>query len=195
MTDTNTFVNTYIDVILGTTHTQINEIVQLKTQLRLAEMQTQQLIQQISQLNDENQKLVEGSIHSARSAASRDDEIKVLNERLIALNDEMNGYKTKASHIDTFAKNIASRDDEIKVLNERIIAISEEMNGYKTKASHVDTFAKQVTELKERLKKTEHVEQTDSLKVNTPKVLYNLPEPMPVAYPLTEVKKEIEDDF
>lgn len=114
MTDTNTFINTYIDVILGTTHTQINEIVHLKTNLKLAEIQVQQLVQQITQLNDENQKLVEGSMHSARSAAARDDDIKILNERILALTDEVNAYKTKASHIDTFTKQITDLKKQLQ---------------------------------------------------------------------------------
>ena len=148
--DQTKFLNTYIDVILSTAHEQINSIVQLKTNLRIAEDNVKELSTHIENIDKEKQELIQRIDSEVRVNADRDEVIKKLNERIEVLSGEVDGYKQKASHVDTFAQQIVLLKQELEV-------VSGEVDGYKQKASHVDTFAQQIVLLKQELEKTQKI--------------------------------------
>lgn len=111
--DQSKFLNTYIDVVLTTTHEQINSIVQLKTNLRIAEDNIKELSTHIENIEKEKQELIERINSEVRTSADRDEAIKKLNERIEVLSGEVDGYKQKASHVDTFAQQIVLLKNEL----------------------------------------------------------------------------------
>lgn len=111
--DQSKFLNTYIDVILSTAHEQINSIVQLKTNLRIAEDNVNELRNNIENIEKEKQELIERINSELRQNADRDEVIKKLNERIDVLSGEVDGYKQKASHVDTFAQQIVLLKNEL----------------------------------------------------------------------------------
>ena len=111
--DQSKFLNTYIDVVLTTTHEQINSIVQLKTNLRIAEDNIKELSTHIENIEKEKQELIERINSEVRTSADRDEAIKKLNERIDVLSGEVDGYKQKASHVDTFAQQIVLLKQEL----------------------------------------------------------------------------------
>lgn len=111
--DQTKFLNTYIDVILSTTHEQINLIVQLKTNLRIAEDNIKELSTHIENIEKEKQELIERINSEVRTSADRDEAVKKLNERIDVLSGELDGYKQKASHVDTFAQQITILKNEL----------------------------------------------------------------------------------
>lgn len=115
--DQNKFINTYIDVILSTTHEQINSIVQLKTNLRMAEDSLKELTSHIENIEKEKRELIERVEYEIHGVANRDEEIKKLNEKIEVLLGELDGYKQKASHVDTFASQIVSLKKELEKKN------------------------------------------------------------------------------
>lgn len=112
--DQTKFLNTYIDVILNTAHEQINSIVQLKTSLRIAEETVKELSNRIEIIEKEKQELIQRINSEVRITADRDEDIKKLNERIAVLSGEVEGYKQKASHVDTFAQQIVLLKQELE---------------------------------------------------------------------------------
>ena len=111
--DQTKFLNTYIDVILNTTHEQINSIVQLKTNLRLAEESVNELRNIIEIIEKEKKEIIERVNTEIVLNADKEEVIKKLYERIDILSGEVDGYKQKASHIDAFAQQIVILKNEL----------------------------------------------------------------------------------
>jgi chromosome segregation ATPase len=126
MMDQNKFLNTYIDVILNTAHEQINSIVQLKTNLRLAEDTVKDI-----------------SIH----AANLEREKQELEERV---NLEA---QTNSNYMSNFQREKQELEETISRMNSKISSLTNDLEGYRQKASQVDTFANQIILLKKELEK------------------------------------------
>jgi len=123
MSDQNKYVNGYIDNAVGMIHENINLILQLKTQLRLANELISEKDLAIGAINSELQ------THKSdnEQIANLNETIKTLQNKNVSLQDENNGLNSKVSHMDTLLKqitqmkiNLLAKNTEIEELNEKL---------------------------------------------------------------------------
>lgn len=110
----NDFINTYIDVALNNSHVLMNEVIQLKTNLRIAEALVQKFQENINSVDGSNQQLLESIDKTSASLAAKEQEILGLNNRIDSLTQEVVALRQKASQVDTFSAQIISMKKELE---------------------------------------------------------------------------------
>lgn len=117
MSDQNKYVNAYIDIAVGMLHEQINQNIQTKTQLKVANDLVSEKDQVINSLVAEvenlNKQLSEKELDKK--------EFYELREKIHSLESELSGLRNKASHVDAFAKQIS---DMKRIIQEKDSIIS-----------------------------------------------------------------------
>jgi chromosome segregation ATPase len=92
MSDANKFINTYVDIAVGIVHDNLNIILQLKTQLKLANDLTLEKDQVISNLESEVERY-----------KSENSKINSLENNARNWENEYNSMKNKVTHMDTLS--------------------------------------------------------------------------------------------
>lgn len=90
MSDANKFMNTYVDITVSTLHDQINTILQLKTQAKLA-----------SDLITEKDGVIATLKEELTNASKNQQEFSKATENATKWEQEYNAMKNKVSHMDT----------------------------------------------------------------------------------------------
>jgi chromosome segregation ATPase len=124
MSDQNKYINGYIDNAVGMIHENVNLILQLKTQLRLA-----------NELISEKDAAIGNLSSELQSNKSYSEEISILNEtikklenRNTSLQDANNGLSSKVSHMDTLLNQISQMKMDILAKNTQIEQLNEQLN-------------------------------------------------------------------
>lgn len=104
------FINTYIDLATGTIHEYLGSILQLKTNLKLAQEVVEVQGNRIQELEQQLQDTI----------TNKDSYINELQGKVNDLTIKCNELENKASHIDTFAKTIAELKEQIRNRDETI---------------------------------------------------------------------------
>lgn len=125
MSDQGKFINTYIDVIIGTVHETLNSNLQLKTQLKISADLLAEKDEQISRLS-----------------AEKDDEIK----RYQSIIDGINKNK------EDFSAAVQNNQSEIENLKAQLSKNQQECETYKSKASHTDALLQQIVSMKQEVR-------------------------------------------
>ncbi len=141
MSDQNKYINGYIDNAVGMIHENVNLILQLKTQLRLA-----------NELVSEKDAII-GNISSELQVSKSDNEvivnlnetIKKLENRNTSLQDENNGLNSKVSHMDTLLKQITQMKTDILAKNAEIEELNEKLYP-KKKIKSINTKKAEIVE-------------------------------------------------
>lgn len=129
MSDATKYMNTFVDVSMGILHENLNTLVQLKTQLKIANDLVQEkeqvignLTQELSNSKKENQNVIE------------------LQDKARIWEDSYNAMKSKVSHMDTLLKQISDMKNDIVQLRDvisnkdgEISSLKEEINTLKIK--------------------------------------------------------------
>ena len=117
MSDSNAYVNAYIDHAIGMIHENVNVVLQLKTQLKMA-----------NELLAEKDAAI-GSLMSQLDSFKIDsDEMTDLRDKAQRWEESFNTMSTKASHIDTALGQIAQMKAEIKQRDAKIAKLEEKLN-------------------------------------------------------------------
>jgi chromosome segregation ATPase len=117
MNDSNAYVNAYIDHAIGMIHENVNVVLQLKTQLKMA-----------NELLAEKDAAI-GSLMSKLDSFKIDsDEMADLRDKAQRWEESFNTMATKASHIDTALGQIAQMKAEIKQRDAKIAKLEEKLN-------------------------------------------------------------------
>jgi chromosome segregation ATPase len=95
MTDQSAYVNAYIENIMSMVHDQLNQIIQLKTQIKVTESLLSQKESTIADLTSK----VSTSQHT-------ESEVKTLKEKLKVTEDSFHALTNKVSHMDTLMNQI-----------------------------------------------------------------------------------------
>lgn len=112
MSDSSKYVNTYIDVVSNTLHQYLNEILQLRTQLKISNDLVSEKDQVITSLQKEQEKntTVDKNIDEYKNQAA-------------SWESQFNALKSKVSHMDTLSNQlidmkraVVDRDTEIQNL-------------------------------------------------------------------------------
>ena len=111
MSDTNKFINTYVDHAVGMIHENINAILQLKTQIKIA-----------NDLNAEKDSVVGRLIQELEEAKQDNEVIRKLREEVKLLQETNESLAYKQSHLHTAINQIS---DMKKMVQERDTKIAE----------------------------------------------------------------------
>jgi len=117
MSDVNAFMNAYVDHAIGMIHENINVILQLRTQLKLA-----------NDLIVEKDGVIGSLTSQLESNKVNGDEISVLRDQARHWEDQHNAMRNKVSHLDTAMNQIADMKREIQVRDEKIAKLEEKLN-------------------------------------------------------------------
>ena len=141
MTMNNDFINTYIDVALNNSHVLMNEVIQLKTNLRIAEALVQKFQENMNSVDGSNQQLLESIDKTSAALSAKEQEISGLNNRIDNLTQEVVALRQKASQVDTFSAQIVSMKKELeKAQKLPEIVLTEATNPKKKKPIDKDDF-------------------------------------------------------
>lgn len=141
MTMNNDFINTYIDVALNNSHVLMNEVIQLKTNLRIAEALVQKFQENMNSVDGSNQQLLESINKTSAALSAKEQEISGLNNRIDNLTQEVVALRQKASQVDTFSAQIVSMKKELeKAQKLPEIVLTEATNPKKKKPIDKDDF-------------------------------------------------------
>lgn len=143
MSEQSKFINTYIDVIIGTVHEKTNSILQLKTQLKvssdlLADKDeqiariTSEKDQEIEKLKSEIEKIQNNATDYTGTIQNHLREIENLKSQLSKNNQEFEALKNKAAHTDSLLQQVVAMKQEIKnrdaIINEKEATIIQKNN-------------------------------------------------------------------
>tara|TARA_R110000868_G_scaffold124490_8_gene329136 strand:+ start:1830 stop:2264 length:435 start_codon:yes stop_codon:yes gene_type:complete len=144
MTMNNDFINTYIEVALNNSHVLMNENIQLKTNLRIAEALVQKFQENMNNVDGSNQHLLESIDKTSAALAAKEQEVSGLNNRIDNLMKEVVALRNKSSQVDTFAAQISSMKKELeearKVPEIVLPELTEPTNPKKKKSIDKDDF-------------------------------------------------------
>lgn len=140
MSDQSKFINTYIDVIIGTVHEKTNNILQLKTQLKvtndLLSEKDEQIVriaaekdEEINKLKTDIEKIQSDAKNNTGTIQSYLREIENLKAQISKSNQEIDVLKNKAGHTESLLQQIVAMKQEIKnrdsIIHEKDAVISE----------------------------------------------------------------------
>lgn len=117
MSDTNAYVNAYIDNAVGMIHENVNAILQLKTQIKIA-----------NDIIKEKDGVIGSLMSQLESSKVDSSEMLDLRDKAKRWEESFNTMATKASHIDTALAQIAQMKSEIKERDAKITKLEEKLN-------------------------------------------------------------------
>lgn len=129
------FFNTYIDVIIGTLHEQLNTVLQLKTQQKITNDLIREKDEVIASLQQQIQSLSESDESNRSAKDSLSAEMESLRNNAKIWEDSYNGMKNKISHMDTltnqlnqFKQDLIAKNNEIESVKGQFIKDLEKKN-------------------------------------------------------------------
>lgn len=162
MSDTNKFINTYIDTVVSALHEQLGSGLQLKTQLKLANDIIQEKDGIIVHLSNEieNIRNMQGNVDSVQA------ELIACQDRLRIAEESHNALKVKVSHMDTMTRQIGEMKQEIKIRDDKIAELTENLGTKETQTSSLNkTIVEKESELT-RLKTLLKEKEDEAFKLN-----------------------------
>ena len=127
MSDSNAFINNYIDVIIGTTHEQLNTIFQLKTKEKMFDGLIREKDETISLLQKQLDETKISNEENSEAKNSLSSEIETYKTQAKIWEDSYTAMKNKISHMDTltnqlneFKREIISKNNEVENLKKEI---------------------------------------------------------------------------
>lgn len=146
MTDANKFINNYIEISTNALHEYLNQTLQLKTQLKLANEIIQEKDKLIGQLSAEQSNT---NINADTNHQLQED-VRLLNQKLIE----------KDQQISSLSDQIEKSKNDLKEFNDlrqRFASLDESNTAMRNKISHMETLTKQVNEMKNEVIKSQDI--------------------------------------
>lgn len=151
MSDSTTFINAYVDNAVGLVHDYINQILQLKTENKLAMGLVKEKDEALAKLQEELDRNRNESENWHKSADDVVGELDQQKDKYKKLEEECNALKNKASHLDSMAsqltncnREMSNKNEEIRVLNEKIAELTskcdETSSQLTSKVSEIDNL-------------------------------------------------------
>ena len=120
MSDQNKYVNAYIDSAVGMLHENLNSVIQLKTEIKVA-----------TGIIAEKDGIIGNLTSQIESISSDNESLSVLQEKVKELNATNIALSAKTSHIDTFMNQISSMKKELIDKQAKINALENELDQIK----------------------------------------------------------------
>jgi len=203
MSDSNKFINTYIDTTIATLHEFLGSSLQLKTQLKLAndllierDATITQLTSEIENINNNFSTNQDNTETMKAALLSCQDKLKIAEESHTAISSKVSHMDTLLKQLTDMKNEIKTRDDQIASLNNDIAAKDAEISLRNGKIDNLTSVLvdkdKLISELTKKLEKL-----TAPPPVPKAEVAKNVKESSTVKVQLnTKTKtKEPDDDF
>lgn len=143
MSDQSSFINTYLDSSIGMIHENINQILQLRTQAKLANDLVKQKDEIIANLQQEFEQ-----------TKTESNELQKKSSDYSRMQNEYNALRNKASHLDSITKQLS---DTNRQLSESLEKISELNEVNSSQSEQITILTSTVKELEKKLRKYEPV--------------------------------------
>lgn len=151
----NKYINTYVDIAIGTIHEYLTTNIQLKTQNKIA-----------NDLISEKDKVI-ASLQADVSRINKENlEMDMLRKNAKNWEDSYNVMKAKVAHMDTlnaqlfdFKKEISAKDEKIKQLEDKLVELNKKNKSKQPVVSQIKTEAKPVKPVvvSEKVKETKPI--------------------------------------
>ena len=120
MSDPNKYINTYVDFALGTVHDYLNQLLQVKTQLKIANDLVAEKDQVISAYEDEKQR------HNDNMSL-----VEQANANAKRWEDEVTSMRNKITHMETLSNQCVEMKRALQEKNVEIDNLNKELQVYK----------------------------------------------------------------
>ena len=124
------FINLYVDKAVGMLHEYLGTIIQLKTQLQMANDLIQEKDQVIASFNNESEKIKSES-------TNLNQELEQVKSNARSWEDQFNAMKNKVSHMDTLTNQLNEMKSSLIAKNEEIDNLNKVIEELKTPAKKV----------------------------------------------------------
>ena len=178
MSDSNKFVNTYIEVAVGTVHELLNQVLQLKTEARI----TSDLVSEKDQVISTLQSALENEQERSRIEHEEADKA---NQQVRQWEDEVNSLRTKAGNFDALSNQFNELKRDFIAKNTELENIKKDLEEARSKLKELQKIDRQV---KKEEKKSQTVDEKPVINKETTPVV------KPVVLPTKVVVKEAEED-
>lgn len=147
MSDQGKFINTYIDVMVGTIHELMNSSLQLKTQLKISADLLAEKDKQIGDISAEKERSFDAIAGEkdkviADLLAEKESLIKSYESRITNSNNEKSDIDSK----------LQSNKQELDSLRSQLTKIQQEVEPLRSKASHADSLLQQIVVMKQEIR-------------------------------------------
>lgn len=151
------FINTYIDVIIGTLHEYLNSNLQLKTQVKVANDLILEKDGVISSLSQQIEEIKNSTSNAENATAALQAEMNKLSADAKLWQDSYHASQNKLSHMDTLTKQVSEMKNEIITRDNNIQNLNNEIQELKN----------QIEELKNPKPKVEEPPKVEESSVKT----------------------------
>lgn len=141
MSDSNAYVNAYIDSSIGLIHENISNILQLRTQLKMAGNAIAQKDEIINQLSSHVEEL-----------KTTNSDIKHLTEQVRVLTEQNHALSNKASHFDVMTNQVRDMKFLIQDKDTRIEQLTSEIDRLKNPESALNSKSKKTTKVSQDIR-------------------------------------------
>ena len=172
MNDSSKYVNAYIDVAVGTVHELLNQVLQIKTEARVANDLVSEKDQVISSLQEERDKNKVGH-----------DEIDKAQAQVRTWENEVNSLRNKANSFDGLSNQFNDLKRDLIEKNKEFENVKKELEETKTKLKELQKIDRQVKR-----------EEKKSQPVVVKPVINKETTPVAKSIPAKVVVKEAEED-
>jgi vacuolar-type H+-ATPase subunit I/STV1 len=178
MSDTNAYVNAYIDNAVGMIHENINVVLQLKTQVKIA-----------NDIIKEKDGLIGSLMSQLESSKNITDEVTRYREVARQAEETQKNAVSKMEHMDTAMSQISSMKSEIKKRDSKILELEETLKKFNefTSVNLLETSKKTINTKRNKVAIVAG-NAVDELPVNNPAIAGTAIDEVPT-------KKVPEDDF
>jgi len=180
MTDTNAYVNAYIDNAVGMIHENINVVLQLKTQVKMA-----------NDIIKEKDGVIGSLMSQLESSKTVSDELSRYREIARQAEEAQKSAASKMAHMDTAMSQISSMKSEIKKRDSKILELEETLKKFNefTEVSLLETSKKTINTKRNKVAIVGVAgNAVDEVPTNKPAIAGNAVDEVPA-------KKFPEDDF
>lgn len=140
------FINTYIDVIIGTLHENLNTVLQLKTQQKLVNDLIQEKDEVISSLQSQLKSISESDESNKTEKDSLLTENESLKTNAKIWEESYNAMKNKVSHMDTLTNQLNQYKQDILAKNNEIDRLNKEIATLKSRKAQKEIAKEPVKE-------------------------------------------------
>jgi chromosome segregation ATPase len=159
MSEQGKFINTYIDVMVGTIHEMMNSSLQLKTNMKISTDLLIEKDKQIGNLTAEIETINNNKLSFDATIESNNTEIDSLKSQLSLLVEKDKQISNLTAEIEAINNNklsfdatIESNRTEIDSLKSQLSRNQQELESLRSKASHTDSLLQQIISMKQEIK-------------------------------------------
>lgn len=146
--DANRYINVYVDTAVGTIHEYLSQVLQLKTQLRIANDTITENAKVITDLTSQRDEANAQRDQANTARTNEGSELTALRQKNSQLEAEANALRQKSSHMDSCLNTITQLKKTIQERDEKIAELEKKLNPVKPRINRKKLEAKPTEEIR-----------------------------------------------